>query len=88
MYSVFSRGPKYEVSLPEDNQCTVTDLLQELYHKAGALKIWWLIRYTAGMLRKRVSSLASVSIQYPPVTCDANNIIDCVLNYNFHYYDL
>ena len=58
---IFYRGPKYEVSLSDDQKCTITDLLEELYHKAGALKIWWLIRYTAGMLRKRVPSLASVS---------------------------
>ena len=34
------------------------DLLTELYDKAGQLKQWWLVRHTAGMLRKRVEDLA------------------------------
>lgn len=38
--------------------CTVIDLLTELYDKAGHMKQWWLVRHTAGMLRKKVEDLA------------------------------
>ncbi|XP_060070242.1 probable phosphorylase b kinase regulatory subunit alpha [Ylistrum balloti] len=38
--------------------CSVRELLVELYEKAGHWKQWWLVRHTAGMLRKRVEDLA------------------------------
>ena len=38
--------------------CTVMDLLTELYDKAGHMKQWWLVRHTAGMLKKKVEDLA------------------------------
>lgn len=39
----------------------VRDLLYELYDKAGHLKQWWLVRHTAGMLRKKVEDLAKAA---------------------------
>ncbi|PAA90067.1 hypothetical protein BOX15_Mlig008714g1, partial [Macrostomum lignano] len=36
---------------------TVRDLVKELYERAGSLRQWWLVRYTAGMLDKRVEKL-------------------------------
>ncbi|OWF44218.1 Phosphorylase b kinase regulatory subunit alpha, liver isoform [Mizuhopecten yessoensis] len=38
--------------------CSVRELLVELYEKAGHWKQWWLVRHTAGMLKKRVEDLA------------------------------
>ena len=56
-----NRGPRYKVELDDGTITTVVDLLEQIYHEAGTLKIWWLIRYTAGMLGKRAQSLATVS---------------------------
>ena len=42
-------------------ECTVIDLLEELYQKAGIFNLWTLVRHTAGMLRKRVEDLGPVS---------------------------
>jgi len=41
--------------------CRVKDLLSELYEKAGHMKQWWLVRHTAGMLRKKVEDLAKAA---------------------------
>lgn len=39
---------------------TVEALLDEVYQKASALRIWPLLRHTAGLLRKNVEDLAQV----------------------------
>ena len=53
-----SRGPNWDTEMEGRPGCTVKDLLSELYDKAGQVKQWWLVRHTAGMLRKRVEDLA------------------------------
>ncbi|XP_067949351.1 probable phosphorylase b kinase regulatory subunit alpha [Watersipora subatra] len=58
-YFYITKGPNYNLRLEDEAVFTVQDLLEHLYHEAGRLKIWWLIRYTAAMLRKRVHSLAA-----------------------------
>ncbi|PAA91890.1 hypothetical protein BOX15_Mlig023206g1 [Macrostomum lignano] len=54
-----SRGPSYDTGWRDKNGAptTVRDLVKELYEHAGSLKQWWLVRYTAGMLDKRVETL-------------------------------
>ncbi|CAE1251884.1 Probable phosphorylase b kinase regulatory subunit alpha,Phosphorylase b kinase regulatory subunit alpha, liver isoform [Acanthosepion pharaonis] len=56
-YLYIAKGPSFKVTIA-DHQCTVNDLLRELYEKAGYWKQWWLVRHTAGMLKKRVEDLA------------------------------
>ncbi|XP_046368664.1 probable phosphorylase b kinase regulatory subunit alpha isoform X4 [Haliotis rufescens] len=56
-YLYIQKGPDYDTKIGEDT-CTVKQLLTELYEKAGHWKQWWLVRHTAGMLRKRVEDLA------------------------------
>ena len=52
------RGPEWDTEMDNKPGCKVKDLINELYEKAGHLKQWWLVRHTAGMLRKRVEDLA------------------------------
>ncbi|XP_071088484.1 probable phosphorylase b kinase regulatory subunit alpha isoform X8 [Haliotis cracherodii] len=56
-YLYIQKGPDYDTKIGEDT-CTVKQLLTELYEKAGHWKQWWLVRHTAGMLKKRVEDLA------------------------------
>lgn len=42
-------------------RCTIGNLLEELYQKAGLSNLWSLVRHTAGMLRKRVEELGEVA---------------------------
>ncbi|KAL3879258.1 hypothetical protein ACJMK2_031560 [Sinanodonta woodiana] len=51
------KGPDWDTEVG-GNSCTVRELLVELYEKAGHWKQWWLVRHSAGMLRKRVEDLA------------------------------
>jgi len=55
-----NRGPDWDTKIGGISGCTVKDLLIELYEKACAMKRWWLVRYTAGMVHKRMASLGSV----------------------------
>lgn len=58
-YLYLHKGVNWETNLEGPNRsCKVRDLLAELYDRAGDLKQWWLVRHTAGMLRKRVENLA------------------------------
>ncbi|KAH9504319.1 hypothetical protein Btru_064617 [Bulinus truncatus] len=52
------RGPEWDTHMEENRKVPVKELLVELYEKAGHWKQWWLVRHTAGMLRKRVEDLA------------------------------
>lgn len=61
MLLLFTRGPEWNTGLEGESRCTVRDLLMELYDKAGHLKQWWLVRHTAGMLRKKVEDLAKAA---------------------------
>uniref|UniRef100_A0A8D3CZH5 Phosphorylase b kinase regulatory subunit n=1 Tax=Scophthalmus maximus TaxID=52904 RepID=A0A8D3CZH5_SCOMX len=47
-----------ELSGPGQGGISVRSLLEELYVQAGACKEWGVIRYTSGILRKRVEVLA------------------------------
>ncbi|XP_064637053.1 phosphorylase b kinase regulatory subunit alpha, liver isoform-like isoform X3 [Lineus longissimus] len=57
-YLYIAKGPDWDTGLGGYQDCTVTDLMKELYERAGHLKQWWLVRHTAGLLRKRVEDLA------------------------------
>ncbi|GFN83950.1 phosphorylase b kinase regulatory subunit alpha, liver isoform [Plakobranchus ocellatus] len=57
-YLYINRGPDWDTHMEEDKRVPVKELLVELYEKAGHWKQWWLVRHTAGMLRKRVEDLA------------------------------
>ncbi|XP_052825241.1 probable phosphorylase b kinase regulatory subunit alpha isoform X5 [Octopus bimaculoides] len=56
-YMYLAKGINFKVTIGE-SQCSVKDLLRELYEKAGYWKQWWLVRHTAGMLKKRIEDLA------------------------------
>ena len=60
MFTV-SRGPDFDTQLEAHATCKVSDLLSELYEKAGHAKQWWLVRHTAGMMRKQVEDLANAA---------------------------
>ncbi|XP_076446610.1 putative phosphorylase b kinase regulatory subunit alpha isoform X2 [Babylonia areolata] len=81
------KGPEWETNIDSRHKCTVKDLLVELYEKAGFWKQWWLVRHTAGLLKKRVEDLAiaatdlvvrqkQLSVGMPP---DGEHIITCPL---------
>jgi len=55
------RGPDWDTHMEGRSGCRVRDLLTELYDKAGHAKQWWLVRHTAGMLRKKVEDLAKAA---------------------------
>jgi hypothetical protein len=55
------RGPDWDTQMEGRAGCRVRDLLVELYEKAGHAKQWWLVRHTAGMLRKKVEDLAKAA---------------------------
>lgn len=55
------RGPDWDTQMEGRPGCKVRDLLTELYDKAGHAKQWWLVRHTAGMLRKKVEDLAKAA---------------------------
>ncbi|GFR67688.1 phosphorylase b kinase regulatory subunit alpha, liver isoform, partial [Elysia marginata] len=57
-YLYLNKGPDWDTHMDEDRRVPVKELLVELYEKAGHWKQWWLVRHTAGMLRKRVEDLA------------------------------
>ncbi|BFZ14815.1 hypothetical protein BsWGS_17852 [Bradybaena similaris] len=57
-YLFVTKGPEWDTHMEENMRVPVKDLLTELYEKAGQWKQWWLVRHTAGMLRKRVEDLA------------------------------
>ncbi|XP_071125391.1 probable phosphorylase b kinase regulatory subunit alpha isoform X5 [Mytilus edulis] len=56
-YLVMKNGPNWKTEVG-GKDCTLKELLVELYEKAGHWKQWWLVRHTAGMLKKRVEELA------------------------------
>ncbi|XP_035825759.1 phosphorylase b kinase regulatory subunit alpha, liver isoform isoform X5 [Aplysia californica] len=57
-YLFVTKGPDWDTHMEENKKVPVKELLIELYEKAGHWKQWWLVRHTAGMLRKRVEDLA------------------------------
>lgn len=66
-----------------DQEVTVEELLEELYKKAAAAKLWSLIRHTAGMLHKRVEDLGPVSrdhtpLPHPPLFIAPLLVLGCV----------
>jgi phosphorylase kinase alpha/beta subunit len=62
MLDIFAfRGPDWDTQMEGRAGCRVRDLLVELYEKAGHAKQWWLVRHTAGMLRKKVEDLAKAA---------------------------
>ncbi|XP_052792707.1 phosphorylase b kinase regulatory subunit alpha, skeletal muscle isoform-like isoform X5 [Mya arenaria] len=85
-YLYVKMGPDWDTEV-DSKSCTVKELLVELYEKAGHWKQWWLVRHSAGMLRKRVEDLAlaatdllvrqkQLSVGLPP---DREKIITCPL---------
>ena len=60
-FDVIVRGPDWDTHMEGRPGCKVRDLLTELYDKAGHAKQWWLVRHTAGMLRKKVEDLAKAA---------------------------
>ena len=61
LISCYFRGPDWDASEADGSPpCLVRDLLAELYERAGQMKQWWLVRHTAGMLRKQVSTIAFI----------------------------
>ncbi|ESO88485.1 hypothetical protein LOTGIDRAFT_179098 [Lottia gigantea] len=56
-YLYMAKGIDWDTQIG-NRVCTVKELLIELYEKAGHWKQWWLVRHTAGMLKKRVEDLA------------------------------
>ncbi|ELT89975.1 hypothetical protein CAPTEDRAFT_163062 [Capitella teleta] len=60
-YLFITKGPDWETQMEDRQGVKVRDLLYELYDKAGHLKQWWLVRHTAGMLRKKVEDLAKAA---------------------------
>ncbi|XP_070197401.1 probable phosphorylase b kinase regulatory subunit alpha isoform X1 [Littorina saxatilis] len=86
-YLYTHKGPDWDTGIDSQRKCTVRDLLTELYEKAGHWKQWWLVRHTAGMLKKRVEDLAiaatdlvvrqkQLSVGMPPY---GEHIITCPL---------
>jgi len=61
LYDDCVRGPDWDTQMEGRPGCRVRDLLTELYDKAGHAKQWWLVRHTAGMLRKKVEDLAKAA---------------------------
>jgi len=59
-YLYTTRGYNYDVRLYGIEGCTVLKLISDLYEKACHLKLWSLVRHTAGMLRKTVENLDQV----------------------------
>lgn len=60
-YLYTNMGPDWDTKMEGSVRCKVSDLLSELYEKAGHHKQWWLVRHTAGMLRKKVEDLAKAA---------------------------
>lgn len=56
-----SKGPEFDTELFGKSGVTVELLLVELYEKACEIKLWSLVRHTAGLLRKRVEDLAEAA---------------------------
>ncbi|XP_040600213.1 phosphorylase b kinase regulatory subunit alpha, skeletal muscle isoform isoform X7 [Mesocricetus auratus] len=58
LYMLYSlKGPDWDTELYEEGGATVRELLSELYGKVGEIRHWGLIRYTSGILRKKVEAL-------------------------------
>eukprot|EP00127_Corallochytrium_limacisporum_P004497 Clim_evm24s165 gene=Clim_evmTU24s165 len=58
-YLYMTEGEHYVTGVNEDGtEVTVHHLLEEVYTKAGKLRIWALVRHTGGMLGKKVDDLA------------------------------
>lgn len=56
-----TKGPDFDTNLFGESGITVRKLLEELYEKACQIKLWSLVRHTAGLLRKRVEDLAEAA---------------------------
>ncbi|XP_014680780.1 PREDICTED: probable phosphorylase b kinase regulatory subunit alpha isoform X2 [Priapulus caudatus] len=57
-YLFITKGASWDTHIDGKPGCKVKDLLQELYEKACHEKHWWLVRHTAGVLKKQVEDLA------------------------------
>ncbi|ESN97732.1 hypothetical protein HELRODRAFT_193185 [Helobdella robusta] len=61
-YLYLNKGASWNTGLGKPgHECLVSDLLTELYEKAGRAKQWWLVRHTAGLLMKKVEDLANAA---------------------------
>ncbi|XP_020618815.1 phosphorylase b kinase regulatory subunit alpha, liver isoform-like [Orbicella faveolata] len=56
-----TKGPDFDTQLFGEPGITVAKLLGELYEKACQIKMWSLVRHTAGLLKKRVEDLAEAA---------------------------
>lgn len=56
-----TKGPEFDTQLFGESEVTVEKLLGELYEKACEIKLWSLVRHTAGLLKKRVEDLAEAA---------------------------
>ncbi|CAH3142471.1 unnamed protein product, partial [Porites evermanni] len=56
-----TKGPDFDTELFGEKGVTVQKLLEELYEKACQIRLWSLVRHTAGLLRKRVEDLAEAA---------------------------
>ncbi|XP_078369919.1 phosphorylase b kinase regulatory subunit alpha, liver isoform-like isoform X2 [Oculina patagonica] len=56
-----TKGPDFDTHLFGERGITVEKLLEELYEKACQIKMWSLVRHTAGLLKKRVEDLAEAA---------------------------
>ncbi|BFZ24344.1 hypothetical protein BsWGS_27383 [Bradybaena similaris] len=57
-YLFINKGPYWDTGMGKDVVVPVIDLLKELYEKANSTKQWWLVRHTAGLLKKKIGDLA------------------------------
>ncbi|KAF6026366.1 hypothetical protein EB796_015340 [Bugula neritina] len=78
-YLFITHGPDYQIKLDADSDtsCSVADLLEELYQKSGSLKMWWLVRYSAAMLRKK--ALSDLLVRQKQVTFGLPAHKECVV---------
>ncbi|XP_032231174.1 phosphorylase b kinase regulatory subunit alpha, liver isoform isoform X3 [Nematostella vectensis] len=53
-----TKGAKFDTNLYDVPETTVEKLLEELYEKACEVKLWSLVRHTAGLLHKQVEDLS------------------------------
>ena len=62
-----SSGPGVTLQLGGGELVTVESLLDEVYQKASAFRMWPLLRHTAGLLHKHVEDLAQVGLAFTVV---------------------
>ena len=72
-------GPQLLLQLGGGELVTVESLLDEVYQKASAYRLWPLLRHTAGLLHKHVEDLAQVGSVCTVTVC--TNVY-CATNHN------